>query len=64
MIADDDGHGWNHEGGYDMARTWMQRFPQIDAMFGGDDSAAVGMATAAVDRAGDGRRCSSPESMV
>jgi ABC-type sugar transport system substrate-binding protein len=53
LIADDDGHSWNHEGGYNMALTWMQRFPQIDAMFGGDDSAAVGMATAAIDR---GRR--------
>lgn len=49
LIADDDGHGWSFEGGYDMARTWMQRFPQIDAMYSGEDGTAVGMATAAMD---------------
>ncbi len=49
LIADEDGHGWTQEGGYDMARAMFQRFPQIDAMFGGDDQGALGFNRAAVD---------------
>jgi ribose transport system substrate-binding protein len=49
LIADEDGHGWTQEGGYDMARAMFQRFPQIDAIFGGDDQGALGMYRAAVD---------------
>ena len=49
LIADEEGTGWTQEGGYDMARAMLQRFPQIDAMFGGDDQGALGFHKAAVD---------------
>lgn len=49
LIADEDGHGWTQEGGYDMGRAMLQRFPQVDAMFGGDDQGALGFNRAAVD---------------
>ena len=49
LIADEDGHGWTQEGGYEMGRAMLQRFPQVDAMFGGDDQGALGFNRAAVD---------------
>ena len=49
LIADEAGHGWSQEGAYDMARAMLQRFPQIDAMYGGDDQGALGFHKAAVD---------------
>ncbi len=49
VIADEDGHGWTQEGGYDMGRALLQRYPQVDAMFGGDDQGTLGFYRAAVD---------------
>ena len=35
--------------GYDMGRALLQRYPQVDAMFGGDDYGTLGFYRAAVD---------------
>ncbi len=49
VLAFEDGHGWTQEGGYAMGQAAFARFPQIDAIWGGDDQSALGFHKAAVD---------------
>jgi ABC-type sugar transport system substrate-binding protein len=48
-VAFEEGTAWTQEGGYNMGRTVLQRFPDIQAIFGGDDQGALGFQKAAVD---------------
>lgn len=49
VVAYEDGHGWNQEGGYAMGQAVFSRFPEIDAIWAGEDQSALGFHKAAVD---------------
>jgi ABC-type sugar transport system substrate-binding protein len=49
LLAFEDGHSWNQEGGYAMGQSVFSRFPKVDAIWGGDDQSALGFHKAAVD---------------
>ena len=49
VLAFEDGHGWTQEGGYAMGQAVFSRFPEVDAIWGGDDQSALGFHKAAVD---------------
>ena len=49
VLAFEDGHGWVQEGGYDMGRAMLQRFPDVQGCFFGNDEASIGFSKAASD---------------
>ena len=48
-LAFEEGTGWSQEGGYTLGRTVLQRFPDIMAIYGGEDQGALGFSKAATD---------------
>ncbi len=47
VVSFEEGHGWNEEGGYTLGRTMLQRFPDVQGVFFGNDEASIGFERAA-----------------
>jgi ABC-type sugar transport system substrate-binding protein len=48
-VTFEEGTAWTQEGGYELGGTVLQRFPDIQGIFGGDDQGALGFSKAATD---------------
>lgn len=48
-VAFEEGTAWTQEGGYTLGQTVLQRFPDLQCIFGGDDQGGLGFSKAATD---------------